>query len=137
MRALAAAVLILASCSPKESTSLDEAYGPWKARNFILGQTFSGGATLQGSVSVDQSRDVKEPSDWFEISINGRPPSRSTGVSSVNLGESFRPGPNWIRLFSSHSRMGWEFNVDTRSGTRFAFTPKDKLEWEMTQTKDE
>jgi len=135
----AALLLVLASCGQKESSGVDEAYQPWKQRNFILSQTFSGGATLEGSITVDLSRDACKKDDWFEAFVNGRQEHRTTSPNEARFTyeTKFRPGPNWIILFSSASKRGWEFNVDARQGTRFEFTPKDKLEWTMSQVKDE
>ena len=138
---LSAAVLLLllASCGQKESSAVDAAYQPWKQRNFILSQTFSGGATLEGSITVNLSRDACVKDDWFEAFVNGREEERTTdpNCAQFTFETKFRPGPNWIILFSSASKMGWEFNVDARQGTRFEFTPKDKQEWTMNQVKDE
>jgi hypothetical protein len=135
--AAAALLVLLAACGKKDSSAVDEAYQPWKQRNFILSQTFSGGATLDGSIEIDASRDGGGPGDWIEVAVNGNTLGRTSGSPRVSHSLKFRPGPNWIRFFSSASRLGWEFNVDARQGTRFEFTPKDKLEWTMTQVKDE
>lgn len=139
MRRAAALLAILAGCgkAPPEAPGEPPGYGAFKYRNFILGQTFSGGATLDGTVDIDASRDAGGPSDWIEVAINGNTLGRTSGSNRVSLQVRLRPGANWIRFFSSASRLGWEFQVDARQGTRFEFTPKDKLEFDMTQQKDE
>jgi hypothetical protein len=134
--AAAAVVILLGACGKKESTALDVAYGAWTYRNTILGATMSGGSTLDGSIDIDASRDAGGASDWFEIALNGNALGRITG-SRVSLNARFRPGANWIRFFSSAACQGWEYQVDARSGTRFAFTPKGKMDYEWSQTKDE
>ena len=137
MRRWAALVLLLASCSKKESSALDSAYGSWTYRNTILGVTFSGGATMDGSIDIDGSRDAGGASDWFEVALNGNSMGRVSNTSRISLNARFRPGANWIRFFSSAARQGWEYQVDTRQGTRFEFSPKDKIEYEYVQRKDE
>jgi len=135
--AVAALAILVAACGRKDPSAVDEAYQPWQQRNFILSQTFSGGATLDGSIDIDASRDAGGANDWIEVVVNGNSLGRSTGAPRVSHTLKFRPGPNWIRFFSSASRLGWEFQIDARQGTRFEFAPKDKVEWTMIQVKDE
>ena len=137
--AAVAALALLAGCGKAEPETPGEphGYGAWKYRNFILGQTFSGGATLDGTVDIDASRDAGNPaSDWTEVAINGNSLGRTSGPR-VSLQVRLRPGPNWVRFFSSAARLGWEFQVDATHGTRVEFTPKDKQEFDMVQRKDE
>lgn len=140
-RASSAAVFlaILAGCGkPADEAPGDTpGYGAWKYRNFILGQTFSGGGSLDGSIDIDASRDAGGPADWIEVAVNGNTLGRTSGSTRVAHDYRFRPGPNWIRFFSSRSRLGWEFDVDARSGARFTFRPKDKTDWDLVQQKDE
>jgi len=140
-RARIAVVLLalLAACGKKETAAVDEAYNAFKYRNFILGQTMSGGATLEGSIDIDGSRDGGAEGDWIELAINGNTLLRLAGAASnrVSMPIRLRPGPNWVRFFSSKSRLGWEFEVDARIGTRLEFTPKDAQGFDMVQRKDE
>jgi hypothetical protein len=117
-------------------------------RNFILAQGFSGGATLDGRVTIFYTgRHRGDKGDWLEVAINGttagryvegkKQPMEATEVVGVIHQVRLRPGPNWIRFFSSASRLGWEFQVDTRFGTRFTFQPKGTVDWDMIQEKDE
>jgi hypothetical protein len=137
MRRAALFLIVLGGCSEKSTDPVEEAYGPWKRRNFILGQTFSGGATLDGTVHIDASRDGgSSPTEWIEVAVNGNSLGRTSG-NNVNLNVRLRPGANWIRFFSSASRLGWEFQGDSNYGTHFEFTPKDKFDFDMAQRKDE
>jgi len=143
-RVLVALLAILAGCgkAPPEAPGDPYGYGAFKARNFILGQTFSGGGKLDGTISVDPSRDGGGKGDWIEVALNGntigrRDTAPGSGGSLVSYDVKLREGPNWIRFLSSASRLGWEFQVDCRSGTRFTFRPKDKIDWDMEQLKDE
>ena len=129
-------LVLLAGCEKPSSNAQQEAYGPWVYRNTILSTTFSGGATLDGSVDIDGSRDAGGPSDWFEVAVNGTSLGKTSGPR-VSHQIRLRPGPNWIRFFSSGAKLGWEFNVDARQGTRFEFAPKDKLEYDVIQIKNE
>lgn len=139
MRVLAVVALsFLAACGKKEPDAPGEphGYGAWKYRNFILGQGFSGGGNIDGTVDIDGSRDAGGPSDWIEVALNGNSLGRTSGSRVVHQVR-FRPGSNWIRFFSSAARLGWEFNVDVRQGTRFEFAPKDKFDFDIVQRKDE
>jgi len=137
-------LLLAAACGKDPDPEPDPAnppgYGTWKYRNFILGQTFSGGGKLPGTIDIDPGLHAGGPIDWIEVAFNGNTLGRHpTGSGSTRIRHEvqFRPGANWIRFFSSASRLGWEFQIDTHSGTRFSFTPKDKVDWDMDQQKDE
>jgi len=146
---LRAAMLLaaLAGCGAPSDPENPPGYEAWQTRNFILGQGFSGGATLDGLVMIHAGAHRGDKGDWIELAVNGttvartvegrNQPMEATEVLVIRYPVRFRAGPNWIRFFSSAARQGWEFQVDTRFGTRFAFTPKDKSAWEMIQTKDE
>jgi len=150
VRLASAAVLLalLAGCGGgKEPDAVTEAYGIWKRRNFILGQTFSGGATLDGTIYITLGVHRGDKGDWVELAVNGntiarttesnKQPSESVEELVVKYDVRLRPGPNWIRFFSSAARLGWEFQVDSNYGTNFEFTPKDKQEYDMVQRKNE
>ena len=130
----------LAACGKPAETENPAGYEAWQTRNFILSQGFSGGGMLDGTITIGTERDSGKAGDWIEVALNGTTLDRAatgTGAAQIGYDVQLRPGANWIRFFSSASRQGWEFQVDTRSGTRFAFTPKDKVDWNMTQEKDE
>lgn len=144
MRRAAAVVLaVLAGCGKPpalDGPANPPGYESWQRRNFIISQTFSGGGKLSGSIDIDPGLHAGGPDDWIEVNVNGNKLGRHpTGSGSVRIRHEvqLRPGANWIRFFSSASRLGWEFQIDTHSGTRISFTPKDKVEWDMSQEKDE
>ena len=124
------ALLLLAGCGSKtETKAVDEAYNSFKYRNFILGSTFGGGRTLDGTIELDASREGGGAEDWIEVAINGDVLGRTTGARQVSLQVKFRPGPNKVAFFISSVRRFWDYDVSARADTRVAITPKDTAEW--------
>jgi len=140
-RGAALLLALVASCGKPPELSgpaNPPGYETWQRRNFIISQTFSGGGRLPGSIDIDPGLHTGGPDDWMEVNVNGNKLGRHPGATGrIHHELPLRPGANWIRFFSSASRLGWEFQIDTHDGTRFYFTPKDKVEWDMSQQKDE
>ena len=134
----ASLLLFLLGCGKKDAADpVAEAYNSFKYRNTILGQTFPGGRTLDGSIDLDASRDAGGAEDWIEVAINGDIQGRSTGSKQVSLQVKFRPGPNKVSFFISAARRYWELDMDARLGTRTEFTPTEGAAYAITQRKDE
>ena len=138
MRRAALFLILLAGCGKKQPEAAGDppGYGAFKYRNFILGQTMSGGASLDGTIDIDASRDAGGAADWIEVAVNGNTIGRTTGPR-VSHQVRFRTGPNKICFFSTAAIRYWEFDMDARLGTRVEITPKDPKEYDIVQRKDE
>jgi len=135
----ALALLILAACGKKEPTGRGHGetpeYREWKGSQAVRSMAAPAGfaAKLQGTVTVHLPlARSKTPDDFVELYLNGLIVQRTvlatgrTGAQpSFTLNVTLMAGPDTFDLWDSTTNKYYRFQIDTRNGTDFVYTPSE------------